>query len=129
MGRMGSSSHACHQGWRAICLAGMSGWEMRAVRSGEGCQKVVAGVSRASLSLVGCGELLDLPLCLDPLPLSLSFSALQIHPLPDARQVEEREQASISQARGYGCVPGGFLGLSYASLTMVSQASALILIL
>lgn len=88
---------------------------------------MVAGVSRASLSLVVCGELLALPLRLDPLPLSLSFSALQMHPLPDVRQMEGRKQASIAQARG--CVPGGFLGLPYANLTMLSQASALILIL
>lgn len=74
--------------------AEVSGWEVRAGRSGE------AGVLRASLSLVVCGELLDLPLRPDPLPLSLSFSAFQMQLLLDARQMEGRKEASISRHEG-----------------------------
>lgn len=66
-------THACVYG-----SGGVSRQEVKAMRSGEGCQKVVTGVSTVSLSLVACGKLLDLPRE-SPLPLSLNSSVFQMH--------------------------------------------------
>lgn len=57
----------------------------------------------SSLRLGVSGELLNRPLSSDPLLLSLSCSALQMHPLTDVRQMQGRKKTSISPARE--CVP------------------------
>lgn len=104
------------------------------MRSAEGHQIGVTGVSRARLRrLVVCGELLDLLLCLDPLLLPCKCIRLPllckcIHFEEDGRQTEGRSKL-VFPWHVCACVPGGFLGLSFANLTRVSQASSLILTL
>lgn len=103
---------------------GVSRWGVTATRSGEGCQKVATGVSTVSLSLVACGKLLDLPRSPDPLPLSLSFSALQMRLLLAVRQMEGRKLAFPKRV---GASQEVFLGHLVPTSGWSHEASALIL--
>lgn len=86
---------------------------------------MATGVSTVSLSLVACGKLLDLPRSPDPLPLSLSFSALQVRLLLAVRQMEGRKLAFPKRV---GVSQEAFLGYLVPTLGWSHKAGALILV-